>query len=290
MGIGQQTALPLTAVERMPIANARMYSATASAQGRLEAACSAGRSQRADLDWEVDRLRRAGAALGSCGRATTSALAMMCGLPFSQRTPRPTLVAAPLPSPAALRRPAGLLHRHRGARRFAVRAARGHLRRRGRLHAGRFDVGRRRVARPSRCRYARTQGHAALPRGGRQPDPRARRDRGAGRRHASTSARSTATTTTCCARTSPRSRQQVRIIASTGRDADPAAGRDGGDRRRHELARLRERACTARAMAPELARRWRNACCLQASPCPIPRTTTRPRRRRRFCHPPFEEL
>jgi ABC-type phosphate/phosphonate transport system substrate-binding protein len=84
-----------------PVANARMYSATPSVKADwkevLEWALA-----RADLPWNVIDYD-APAALSVLWARNDLGLAMMCGLPFAQRmneTRRPTLVAAPLPSPA----------------------------------------------------------------------------------------------------------------------------------------------------------------------------------------------
>jgi ABC-type phosphate/phosphonate transport system substrate-binding protein len=80
------------------VGNARMYSATpavkADWQDLLRWIVA-----RADLDWEVID-HDAPAPLAALWARDDLGLAMMCGLPFSLRTPRPTLVAAPIPSPA----------------------------------------------------------------------------------------------------------------------------------------------------------------------------------------------
>lgn len=81
----------------MPIANARMYSATpaiAAAWKELLAWVL----HRADLDWQVIDYP-APNPLADLWARDDLGLAMMCGLPFSRREPRPTLVAAPVPSP-----------------------------------------------------------------------------------------------------------------------------------------------------------------------------------------------
>lgn len=81
----------------MPIANARMYSATpAVTQAWKEVLGWALR--RARLDWELADYD-APAPLSALWSRADLGLAMMCGLPYSQRHPRPQLIAAPLPSP-----------------------------------------------------------------------------------------------------------------------------------------------------------------------------------------------
>lgn len=82
----------------MTIANARMYSATPrvrDAWNRLLRWVLAD----AGLAWEVIDYA-APAPLNALWARDDLGLAMMCGLPFSQRTPRPQLIAAPIPSPA----------------------------------------------------------------------------------------------------------------------------------------------------------------------------------------------
>ena len=117
-------------------------------------------------------------------------------------TPRPTLLAAPVPSPARVRRRAGLLDRHRRARRRAAAHARRRLR-----HAAwrtRRPIRNRATRRRARC-SRRTRDDAA--RCSPRPSGRSSR-RGASSRPCSratpTPARSTATRSICCARTSPR--------------------------------------------------------------------------------------
>jgi ABC-type phosphate/phosphonate transport system substrate-binding protein len=80
------------------VANARMYSANASARADWKTLL-AWVLARAELGWEVIDYD-APAPLSALWARDDLGLAMMCGLPFSQRTPRPTLVAAPVPSPA----------------------------------------------------------------------------------------------------------------------------------------------------------------------------------------------
>ena len=80
------------------IVNARMYSATPQAKAAWKKLLGWA-LRRAGLDWEL---------LDYDAPAPLSALwargdlggVMMCGLPYSQRKPKPSLVAAPVPSPA----------------------------------------------------------------------------------------------------------------------------------------------------------------------------------------------
>jgi ABC-type phosphate/phosphonate transport system substrate-binding protein len=82
----------------VPIANARMYSVSASAKADWRAVLGWA-LREAGLDWPwLDH--DAPAPLSALWSRDDLGAAMMCGLPFSQRTPRPTLVAAPVPSPA----------------------------------------------------------------------------------------------------------------------------------------------------------------------------------------------
>ena len=80
------------------IVNARMYSATpVAAQAWKEVLGWV--LERAALDWRpVDYA--APAPLAALWERNDLGCAMMCGLPYSQRRPRPILVAAPVPSPA----------------------------------------------------------------------------------------------------------------------------------------------------------------------------------------------
>jgi ABC-type phosphate/phosphonate transport system substrate-binding protein len=81
----------------MPIANARMYSVTPACKADWNAVLGWA-LDRAGLDWPlVDH--DAPAALAALWSRDDLGAAMMCGLPYSQRSPRPTLIAAPLPSP-----------------------------------------------------------------------------------------------------------------------------------------------------------------------------------------------
>ncbi len=81
----------------MTFANARMYSATpgvkADWQNLLRWTLS-----RAGLDWTVLD-HDPPAPLADLWRRDDLGLAMMCGLPYSRRQPRPLLIAAPVPSP-----------------------------------------------------------------------------------------------------------------------------------------------------------------------------------------------
>lgn len=79
-------------------ANARMYSVTASVRADWKQLLGWALA-RAGLAWNVIDYD-APAPLSALWARDDLGLAMMCGLPFSLRTPRPTLVAAPLPSPA----------------------------------------------------------------------------------------------------------------------------------------------------------------------------------------------
>jgi ABC-type phosphate/phosphonate transport system substrate-binding protein len=80
------------------VANARMYSATPALKADWHQLLH-WTVARAGLDWEVIE-HEAPAPLAALWARDDLGLAMMCGLPFSLRTPRPTLVAAPIPSPA----------------------------------------------------------------------------------------------------------------------------------------------------------------------------------------------
>lgn len=81
-----------------PIANARMYSVTPAVQADWKAVLDWALA-RAGLGWEVISYP-APAPLSTLWARDDLGLAMMCGLPFAQRSQRPQLVAAPLPSPA----------------------------------------------------------------------------------------------------------------------------------------------------------------------------------------------
>jgi ABC-type phosphate/phosphonate transport system substrate-binding protein len=80
------------------IVNARMYSATPQARAAWRKLLGWA-MRRARLDWELVDYD-APAPLSELWARDDLGGVMMCGLPYSQRTPRPTLVAAPVPSPA----------------------------------------------------------------------------------------------------------------------------------------------------------------------------------------------
>lgn len=80
------------------VANARMYSATPAVREAWKVLLHWVLS-RAGLGWEVIDYD-APAPLSALWARDDLGLAMMCGLPFAQRGVRPTLVAAPIPSPA----------------------------------------------------------------------------------------------------------------------------------------------------------------------------------------------
>jgi len=79
------------------IVNARMYSATPQAKQAWKALLFSV-LDRADLEWEVID-HDAPAPLSALWGRDDLGCVMMCGLPYSQRRPRATLVAAPVPSP-----------------------------------------------------------------------------------------------------------------------------------------------------------------------------------------------
>jgi ABC-type phosphate/phosphonate transport system substrate-binding protein len=81
----------------MPIVNARMYSVTAECKADWHRLLRWA-LQRADLDWEIVDFD-APAPLAQLWAREDLGAAFMCGLPFARRAPRPTLIAAPLPSP-----------------------------------------------------------------------------------------------------------------------------------------------------------------------------------------------
>jgi ABC-type phosphate/phosphonate transport system substrate-binding protein len=80
------------------LANARMYSATPSVKADWKTLL-AWVLIRAGVPWDVVDYD-APAPLSVLWARDDLGLAMMCGLPFAQRAERPTLVAAPIPSPA----------------------------------------------------------------------------------------------------------------------------------------------------------------------------------------------
>ena len=80
-----------------PVANARMYSATPAVKADWKQLIY-GVLEQAGLPWEVIDYD-APAPLSMLWARDDLGLAMMCGLPFAQRSLRPTLIAAPVPSP-----------------------------------------------------------------------------------------------------------------------------------------------------------------------------------------------
>lgn len=80
------------------IVNARMYSATPQAKAAWKALFREV-LERAQLDWEILDYDPPAPLAALWARQDLGA-AMMCGLPYSQRKPRPTLVAAPVPAAA----------------------------------------------------------------------------------------------------------------------------------------------------------------------------------------------
>ncbi len=81
-----------------PVANARMYSATPQVRADWKRLL-AWTLRHAGLDWAVIDYDPP-APLNALWARADLGLALMCGLPFSQRPVRPTLIAAPVPSPA----------------------------------------------------------------------------------------------------------------------------------------------------------------------------------------------
>lgn len=86
----------MTAVR--PVANARMYAATTAVKRAWNALLSEALA-RAGLAWEVIDYD-APLPLAALWAREDLGAAMMCGLPYSRRRPRPVLVAVPVPSPA----------------------------------------------------------------------------------------------------------------------------------------------------------------------------------------------
>ncbi len=82
----------------VPIANARMYSATPSLKADWKELLHWVLA-RAGLPWDVTDYD-APAPMAVLWARDDLGLAMMCGLPFAQRPVAPTLIAAPVPSPA----------------------------------------------------------------------------------------------------------------------------------------------------------------------------------------------
>ncbi len=91
-------AISTSPAASLPVANARMYSATPSVKADWKQLLDWVLA-RAGLPWDVIDYD-APAPLSTLWDRDDLGLAMMCGLPFAQRAVRPTLVAAPLPSPA----------------------------------------------------------------------------------------------------------------------------------------------------------------------------------------------
>jgi ABC-type phosphate/phosphonate transport system substrate-binding protein len=89
----------MSVLERsMSVVNARMYAVNAACKADWHvllqrALCDA------ELDWPIVDFD-APAPLSALWDRDDLGAALMCGLPFARRVPRPTLVAAPLPSPA----------------------------------------------------------------------------------------------------------------------------------------------------------------------------------------------
>jgi len=81
-----------------PVANARMYAVTPAVK-RAWNALLAEALARAGLAWEVIDYD-APQPLAALWARDDLGAAMMCGLPYSRRRPRPALVAVPVPSPA----------------------------------------------------------------------------------------------------------------------------------------------------------------------------------------------
>lgn len=81
-----------------PVANARMYSVNAAVKAHWHRLLGSALA-RAGLDWPLLDYD-APAPLSALWARDDLGLVMMCGMPFSLRTPRPVLVAAPVPSPA----------------------------------------------------------------------------------------------------------------------------------------------------------------------------------------------
>lgn len=82
----------------MPVANARMYGATPAVKQAWRELLGWALA-RSRLDWDVIDYDAPAPLVQLWGRDDLGCV-MMCGLPYSQRVPRPTLVAAPVPSPA----------------------------------------------------------------------------------------------------------------------------------------------------------------------------------------------
>jgi ABC-type phosphate/phosphonate transport system substrate-binding protein len=87
---------PMPTKATMPIVNARMYSVTPECKADWQRLLGWA-LRRADLDWPIVD-HDAPAPLAALWARDDLGAAMMCGLPFSTHRPRPTLIAAPLPS------------------------------------------------------------------------------------------------------------------------------------------------------------------------------------------------
>lgn len=85
-------------MDAVPVANARMYSATPEVREAWKVLLR-WVLVRAGVEWNVIDYD-APAPLSVLWARDDLGLALMCGLPFAQRETRPTLVAAPVPSPA----------------------------------------------------------------------------------------------------------------------------------------------------------------------------------------------
>jgi ABC-type phosphate/phosphonate transport system substrate-binding protein len=81
----------------MPVANARMYSVTPAVKSAWHDVLRHALSE-AGLSWPVID-HDAPAPLAALWARADLGCAMMCGVPYSRRSPRPTLIAAPVPSP-----------------------------------------------------------------------------------------------------------------------------------------------------------------------------------------------
>ena len=90
--------MPALTPALIPIANARMYSATLTAKQAWKELLGWA-LHRAGLSWDLIDYDAPAPLTGLWARDDLGSV-MMCGLPYSQRRPRPTLVAAPVPSPA----------------------------------------------------------------------------------------------------------------------------------------------------------------------------------------------
>ncbi len=81
---------------RVPVANARMYSATPAVK-RAWNEVLGWALREAELPWEIIDYD-APAPLSALWARNDLGCAMMCGLPYSQRSPRPVLIAALVPA------------------------------------------------------------------------------------------------------------------------------------------------------------------------------------------------